>query len=64
MPITQQYLDRCVRENAMDADTFYKYYRVVVYRPTSILLKALRKKRPKLETSVPKHASKRQRIDL
>ena len=48
MPLETQYLDRCVREHARDADTFHKFRNVCIIRPKAPLIRALRKRKHNL----------------
>jgi hypothetical protein len=59
MPFEVDYLNRCVRENSKDNDTFHRFVKVVVFRPTDKLREALDKKRKRLATEKAGQATKR-----
>ena len=52
MPLNMHYLDRCVKENANDDDTFDKFHEVLLLRPTEKLVVALERKRKLHEEQV------------
>ena len=45
MPYNTQYMDRCVKEDKADKDVFGRFKKVLLLRPTEVLLRALKKKR-------------------
>ena len=44
MPLTLEYLTRCVREDAEDEDVFNGFASILLLRPTKLLMNALRNK--------------------
>jgi hypothetical protein len=51
MPLTQEYLDRCVRENKHDPGTFSHFRTVLVLRPKANLIDARNRLKRQRETS-------------
>jgi hypothetical protein len=45
MPVSVKYLDRTVRENKLDKDEFWRFKRVITFRPAPKLVRALQRKR-------------------
>ena len=45
MPFEDAYMDRCVREDKFDPDTFFRFKKVLLLSPSQFLKNALRRKR-------------------